>query len=100
LLAVAETGEGSPQATDSLSKLTMIAALYGADQPRDRVDPGALCEELAHLRHAVWHYLRAQRLNADVATKKMLAFERALTLATRAALTGGYESTEGIGSRD
>src|SRR3954452_20989994 len=95
LLAAAEAQEGSPQATESLGKLAMIAALYGADQPRERLDPGALCEELAHLRQAVWHFVRQKRLSADVATRRILAFDRALTLALRAALTGGYQCEGG-----
>jgi len=68
----------------------MIAALYGAEQPRERLDPGALCEELAHLRDAVWQYLRRQQLARDDATDRILAFDRALSVALRAALTGGY----------
>jgi hypothetical protein len=72
----------------------MIAALYGADQPRERLDPGALCEELGHLRQAVWHYLREQRLPDEIATRRILAFDRALTLALRAALTGGYQCVD------
>ena len=94
LLTAAEAREGSPQATDCLGKLAMIAALYGADQPRDRLDPGALCEELAHLRHAVWHYLRSQRLSTEIAARHILAFDRVLSLATRAALTSGYQCAD------
>jgi len=94
LLAAAEAREGTPQATESLGKLAMIAALYGADQPRERLDPGALCEELGHLRQAVWHHLRQLRLDSDTATCHILAFDRALTLALRAALTGGYQCAE------
>ena len=94
LLAAAEAREGSPQATESLGKLAMIAALYGADQPRERLDPGALCEELGHLRQAVWHHLRQLRLDSDAATRHILAFDRALTLALHAAITGGYHCTE------
>jgi predicted RNA-binding Zn ribbon-like protein len=95
LLAAADAPENSPNATESLGKLAMIAALYGADQPRERLDPGALCEELGHLRQAVWHHLRQRRLNADVATQRILAFDRALTLALRAAVTGGYQCEGG-----
>lgn len=95
LLAAAEARDGTPQATESLGKLAMIAALYGADQPRERLDPGALCEELGHLRQAVWQHLREQRLESDVATCRILAFDRALTLALRAAVTGGYQCNEG-----
>jgi len=94
LLCAAEAREGSPQATESLGKLAMIAALYGADQPRERLDPGALCEELGHLRQAVWHHLRQLRLDSEAATCHILAFDRALTLALRAALTGGYQCVE------
>ena len=93
LLAAAEA-DGSPQATESLGKLAMIAALYGADQPRERLDPGALCEELGHLRQAVWHHLRQLRLDSEAATCHILAFDRALTLALRAALTGGYQCSQ------
>ena len=73
----------------------MMAALYGADQPRERLDPGALCEELGHLRQAVWHHLREQHLSNDTATRRILAFDRALTLALRAAVTGGYQCIDG-----
>jgi hypothetical protein len=95
LLAAADAPENSASATESLGKLAMIAALYGADQPRERLDPGALCEELAHLRQAVWHFLREQRLSPDVATRRIFGFDRALTLALRAALTGGYQCEGG-----
>jgi hypothetical protein len=95
LLAAADASENSSSATESLGKLAMIAALYGADQPRERLDPGALCEELAHLRQAVWHFVRQERLSADVATRRILAFDRALSLALRAALTGGYQCEGG-----
>lgn len=91
LLRAAESREGSPQATETLGKLAMIAAMYGADQPRERLDPGALCEELGHLRQAVWHHLRGMQLERDVATQRILAFDRALTLALRAAVVGGYQ---------
>ena len=91
LLAAAEARDGSPQATESLGKLAMIAASYGADQPRERLDPGALCEELGHLRQAVWHHLRGRQLDRETATRRILAFDRALTLALRAALLGGYQ---------
>lgn len=95
LLAAAEAHDGTSQATESLCKLAMIAALYGADQPRERLDPGALCEELGHLRQAVWHFLRSMHLESELATRRILAFDRALTLALRAALTGGYETIDG-----
>jgi hypothetical protein len=95
LLAAAEAREGTPQATESLGKLAMIAASYGADQPRERLDPGALCEELGHLRQAVWRHLRDQHLTSDAATRRILAFDRALTLALRAAVTGGYQCIDG-----
>ena len=95
LLAAAEAREGTPQATESLGKLAMIAASYGADQPRERLDPGALCEELGHLRQAVWHYLRELHLSSEDATCQILAFDRALTLALRAAVTGGYHCADG-----
>ncbi|HEY2854036.1 MAG TPA: hypothetical protein VGJ18_14370 [Gemmatimonadaceae bacterium] len=93
LLAAAEPREGT-QSTESLGKLAMIAALYGADQPRERLDPGALCEELGHLRQAVWHYVRHMHLESEMATRRILAFDRALTLALRAALTGGYQTID------
>ena len=91
LLAAAAAPDDTPQATEALGKLAMIAALYGANQPRERLDPGALCDELAHLRQAVWHHLKRKRLEPDLATKRILAFDRALTLAMRAAITGGYQ---------
>ena len=95
LLDAAEANDGTPQSTESLGKLAMIAALYGADQPRERLDPGALCEELGHLRQAVWHYVREMHLDSELATRRILSFDRALTLALRAALTGGYQTVDG-----
>ena len=83
------TAEGAAQ-EEALRKLAMVAALYGADYPRDRLDPGALCEELGHLRQAVWHHLRQTKLDRQVVTDRILAFDRALTVALRAALTGGF----------
>jgi predicted RNA-binding Zn ribbon-like protein len=81
---------------EALGKLAMIAALYGAEQPRERLDPGALCEELSHLREAVWQYLRHQQLPIESATDRILAFDRALSVALRAAVTGGYRCGEGL----
>ena len=82
---------------EALGKLAMIAALYGAEQPRERLDPGALCEELSHLREAVWQYLKRQPLPIEGATERILAFDRALSVALRAALTGGYRCGDGLG---
>jgi hypothetical protein len=95
LLCAAAVPDGSAQATETLGKLAMIAAMYGADQPRERLDPGALCEELGHLRQAVWHHLRCMQLDRETATQRILAFDRALTLALRAAVTGGYQCAAG-----
>ena len=82
---------------EALGKLAMIAALYGADQPRERLDPGALCEELSHLREAVWQYLKRQQMTSQLATERILAFDRALSVALRAALTGGYRCGDDLG---
>ncbi|HEY2375016.1 MAG TPA: hypothetical protein VGH98_03485 [Gemmatimonadaceae bacterium] len=98
LLAVADAPENSAQASESLSKLAMIAALYGVDQPRERLDPGALCEELNHLRQAVRHYVRQKRLEPDVATKRILAFDRALSVAMHAARAGEHQCDSGDNS--
>jgi predicted RNA-binding Zn ribbon-like protein len=98
LLEAASARHRSPtEDVESLSKLAMIAALYGVNQPRERLDPGALCEELSHLREAVWQYLKRQHLSSEVATDRILAFDRALSVALRAALTGGYRCSEGMG---
>jgi hypothetical protein len=97
LLEAANAQHRSPtDDVEALGKLAMIAALYGADQPRERLDPGALCDELAHLRDAVWQYLRRQNLPTDVATDRILGFDRALSVALRAALTGGYRCDDGL----
>ena len=88
LLTAAEAPRGGEE--DALRRLAMVAALYGADQPRDRIDPGALCEELGHLRQAVWHHLKQTNLEREAVTERILAFDRALTIALRAALTGGF----------
>ena len=91
LLEAAESrASGESEDEEALRKLAMVAALYGADQPRDRVDPGALCEELGHLRQAVWQHLREAKLEHDAVTERILAFDRALGIALRAALTGGF----------
>lgn len=99
-LLSAAVSENTPQASESLDTLAMIAALYGANQPRERLDPGALCEEFTHLRQAVWQFLKGTRLEADVATKRILAFDRALSLAMRAAISGGYQCAADSSSLD
>ena len=94
LLAAAEVhvegSVGREEDEEAFRKLAMAAALYGADMPRDRLDPGALCEELGHLRQEVWHHLRQANLEREVVTERILSFDRALTIALRAALTGGF----------
>ena len=91
LLAAAEQQRQSQAPSEeALRKLTMVAALYGADQPRDRLDPGALCEELGHLRQAAWEYMRHGSAEHRAVTERILAFDRALSIALRAALTGGF----------
>jgi hypothetical protein len=85
----------STEDVEALSKLAMIAALYGVEQPRERLDPSALCDELSHLRAAVWQYLKRLHLASEVATERILAFDRALSVALRAALTGGYRCGDG-----
>ena len=98
LLEAASAGRRSPtEDVEALGKLAMISALYGAAQPRERLDPGALCEELSHLREAVWQYLKRQHLASEVATERILAFDRALSVALRAALTGGYQCSGTMG---
>lgn len=98
LLEAASARHRSPtEDVEALSKLAMIAALYGVNQPRERLDPGALCEELSHLREAVWQYIRRLHLASEVATERILAFDRALSVALRAALTGGYRCTDAVG---
>jgi predicted RNA-binding Zn ribbon-like protein len=82
---------------EALGKLAMIAALYGAEQPRERLDPGSLCEELSHLREAVWQYLKRQQLPIAAAAERILSFDRALSVALRAALTGGYRCGDDLG---
>jgi hypothetical protein len=91
LLAAAEQqNQAQGPSEEAIRKLTMVAALYGADQPRDRLDPGALCEELGHLRQAAWEHLRHGNPEHRAVTERILAFDRALTIALRAALTGGF----------
>ena len=91
LLEAAESrSKDSGPEEEALRKLAMAAALYGADQPRERLDPGALCEELGYLRQAVWQHLRQAKLDRSAVTNRILAFDRALTIALRAALTGGF----------
>ena len=89
LLDAARAQEGTPEDEESLRKLAMIAALYGAEQ-RERMDPGALCEELGHLGQSVWHHLRHLRLDPEAATRRILALDRALSVALRAALSSGF----------
>jgi hypothetical protein len=96
LLEAANARHRTPtEDVEALSKLAMIAALYGVEQPRERLDPGALCDELSHLREAVWQFLKRQHLASEVATDRILAFDRALSVALRAALTGGYRCGDG-----
>lgn len=90
LVAAEERSRAQGPSEEALRKLTMVAALYGADQPRDRLDPGALCEELGHLRQAAWEYMRHGNAEHRAVTERILAFDQALSIALRAALTGGF----------
>ena len=85
------------EATDehSLSALAAAAAQYGVGQRRERIDPGALCEELGSLRGVVWEFLKeANRTDYERSLKRILAFDRALSIVIRAALRAGYDADE------
>src|SRR4051794_15602024 len=79
-------------ATDDamLPALAAAAARYGTDQRRDRLDPGGLCHELAHLRQIVWSELRSDGSPLRDAVDRILRFDRALSIVVTAALKAGY----------
>jgi hypothetical protein len=101
LLALATEQGGSQPSSheEQLQSLAWAGAMYGANMPRERIDPQALCEELAELRHAVWHQLRAQPLAPQQRTERILRFDNALSVALRSALMGGYRATPYHGSQ-
>jgi len=82
-----ESAGETPIDDERLQTLVLMSALYGANKPRERLDPQALYEEMAELRHAVWHHLRGQGLAPQTATDRILRFDRALSTALRAALS-------------
>ena len=74
-----------------LPALAAAAAQYGAGQRRDHIDPGGLCDELTCLRHIVWSQLKSRHPNVNEAVDRILRFDRALSIAVKAAMTAGYE---------
>jgi hypothetical protein len=91
LLRTTESGES----TDELSALAAAAAQYGVGQRRERIDPGGLCEELGSLRGVVWEFLKeANRADYERSLKRILAFDRALSIVIRAALRAGYDADD------
>jgi hypothetical protein len=85
LLRVSDT-----ETEDSLAALAAAAANYGAAERRSRLDPGALCDELAYLRDIVWRQLKAMEASTHQAVGRILRFDRALSVAMKAAVSAGY----------
>lgn len=75
---------------ETLSALAGVAARYGTTQGRDRLDPGGLCDELAVLRQIVWTHLREKNASFGSAVDRILRFDRALSIVTKAAVTASY----------
>lgn len=82
-----------------LPGLAAAAAQYGALQQRDRIDPGALCDELTCLRHIVWSELRSRQSNVNDAVDHILRFDRALSIVVKAAVAAGYAEKTLSGER-
>ena len=79
---------------DTPSALATAAAQYGARQRRERIDPGGLCDELGSLRAVVWEFLKeADGTDHERSLKRILAFDCALSIVSRAALRAGYDRT-------
>ena len=73
-----------------LPGLAAAAAQYGAAQRRERLDPGALCDELSLLRQIVWVELKSLDPTLQKAAARILRFDRAVSIVVKAALAAGY----------
>jgi transposase-like protein len=90
-LLVAALLRASSSKDDSiLPGLAAAAAQYGSGQRRDRLDPGALCDELSCLRNIVWSELKSHEPTVHKAVDRILQFDRALSIVVKAAMTAGY----------
>lgn len=79
----------------NLAALAAVAARYGASDRRQRIDPGALCEEFSALRMIVWELLEDQyEGTGEQSVTRILRFDRALSIVIRAALRAGYDPDE------
>lgn len=87
------TPGGASQNEDRLEALALAAALYGANMPRERLDPATLCSDLSELRESVWEELGIRDLSAAEQAKCVQRYDEGLSVALRAALTGGYRLT-------
>ena len=90
LLVGALLRASSAQDDTILPGLAAAAAQYGAGQRRDRLDPGGLCDELSSLRQIVWSELKSHQSSVHEAVDRILLFDRALSIAVKAAVTAGY----------
>jgi hypothetical protein len=82
-----------------LHALAVEAANYGADQPRHLLEPEALVAEMSVLRDVVWQRFRDGGTPARDLTDHILRFDRALSVAIRAALVGGFSDDGAARSR-
>ena len=83
----------------ALHALAVEAANYGADQPRHLLEPEALVAEMSALREVVWQRFRDGDSPAHDLTDHILRFDRALSVAIRAALVGGFSEDGAARSR-
>ena len=99
LLAAASPSREGVADQSALHALAVEAANYGADQPRHRLEPEALVAEMSVLRDVVWQNFRDGGSAAHDLTDRILRFDRALSVAIRAALVGGFSDDSGARSR-
>jgi hypothetical protein len=86
--ALLRASDVSAEEETVLHALAVAAAAYGEEKHRERLDPSILCWELAELRNAVWDHFK-QLDTARNATEHILRFDRALSIAVRATISGG-----------
>jgi hypothetical protein len=99
LLAAASAPQEGVADQAMLHALAVEAANYGADQPRHRLDPEALVAEMSVLRDVVWRLFRDGGSASHDLTDRILRFDRALSVAIRAALVGGFSDDGAARSR-
>ena len=77
-----------PEREASMRAIVLSAAAYGEDNPSARLDPALLLGQIAALRAAAWEQFSHHEVAPERASRRILAFDRTLSLVVRACMRG------------